>query len=509
MPRVSRGCLRCRQRKVKCDLARPICQRCINRNETCGGYRDMGNLIFRHETLASLSTKSSLVDLPADELSSPDVDRSSNPPSKLVLPHDRVSSTASQDGSTFTVKPESHEQAVDEFLDRYALYPSSRDSEPVFLEHLPCLFKEVNIDGRCALRWAVQAAAFADAGRNANVPGVDREVLEYYGMALEALARSLGEKDKVPDDYDLMTVVILDFVETMFLPDTNRRAHVQGMAHILRLRGSEQFQDPRSWSLFRIAHHRMQKEQLAFGQPPMAESEALLDELDDSIPFVRLEKNALRISQICQRARDLVQQLTEDDEMSIKEVMDIVREMHRLDRESVSWRKGPEWAYTMISKSELQGPLNELLPDMIELHSDAWNAYEWNYHRTARIVMHGQLLTCLRRAALACINIDGFSPDAAIVSPLEHESVSVVQSLADQVLASVPQSLGDIDQTGRAVASPRSRAIGGYLLLWPMKIIKSKGASTSELQKAAAQAIFHRIREYTGMKSGLGELSNI
>lgn len=34
-------------------------------------------------------------------------------------------------------------------------------------------------------------------------------------------------------------------------------SHVQGIAHILRLRGHEQFNDPRSWSLFRLAHHRI------------------------------------------------------------------------------------------------------------------------------------------------------------------------------------------------------------------------------------------------------------
>jgi hypothetical protein len=34
-------------------------------------------------------------------------------------------------------------------------------------------------------------------------------------------------------------------------------SHTQGMAHILRLRGHEQFHDPRGWGLFRLAHHRL------------------------------------------------------------------------------------------------------------------------------------------------------------------------------------------------------------------------------------------------------------
>ncbi len=124
--------------------------------------------------------------------------------------------------------------------------------------------------------------------------------------------------------------------------------------------------------------------------------------------------------------------------------------------------------------------------------------------------MHVQLLTCLRRAAAACVHFgDHHTPDAVITMPLEQESTAVIQSLAEKVLASVPQSLGDVSYAGRLVPSPRIRAIGAYLLLWPIKIIKSPQVSTTETQKAAAARVFQRIREYTGMKSQLGELSNI
>ncbi len=43
------------------------------------------------------------------------------------------------------------------------MYPCNQTSSPGFLEHLPCMFKEVNIEGRYALRWAVQAAGYADS----------------------------------------------------------------------------------------------------------------------------------------------------------------------------------------------------------------------------------------------------------------------------------------------------------------------------------------------------------
>ena len=94
------------------------------------------------------------------------------------------------------------------------LYPCNSNSSQGFLEHLPNLFTDVNVEGRWALRYAVQAAAAADASRNQSMgSGLANRALDLYGKALSALGKSLSEQDRVPDDYDLMTVVVLDIFE--------------------------------------------------------------------------------------------------------------------------------------------------------------------------------------------------------------------------------------------------------------------------------------------------------
>lgn len=110
------------------------------------------------------------------------------------------------------------ESAVAGFLDNYVLYPCNESSMPGFLEHLPCLFKEVNVDGRHALRWAVQAAGFADISRTGSTGRSDASsrALECYGRALTALGKTLADKERTPDDYTLMTVVILDIFEVLY-----------------------------------------------------------------------------------------------------------------------------------------------------------------------------------------------------------------------------------------------------------------------------------------------------
>lgn len=105
------------------------------------------------------------------------------------------------------------DHVVDQFMEKFVLYPCNETSSPGFLEHLPSLFRGVNIEGRYALRWAVRAAAYADLSKDAGGEPLARKALHCYGMALSALGTSLAERAKVPDDYDLMTVVILDIFE--------------------------------------------------------------------------------------------------------------------------------------------------------------------------------------------------------------------------------------------------------------------------------------------------------
>ena len=73
--------------------------------------------------------------------------------------------------------------------------------------------------------------------------------------------------------------------------------------------------------------------------------------------------------------------------------------MHELDQTAITWRQGSCWAYETIHRSELGRDelATSKFPEFIQLHPDVWIAYEWNYHRTARIILHEHLLECLDR----------------------------------------------------------------------------------------------------------------
>lgn len=228
---------------MRCDEGRPSCQRCLKRNEICEGYRDEATLVFRHETRriiehAHAAASSLPSSSPTGSLHrrsrSVDTDERSR---RSSLAHTTSSDLATEEAGSPKLgaslpwlkqvpehlKPSTEDQAVNQFMDKYVMYPCNQTSSPGFLEHLPSLFKEVSMEGRYALRWAVLAAAYADLARE---PGSgtrnSEKALHCYGMALSSLGESLAERGKVPNDYDLMAVVVLDIFEARFPPVSMR-----------------------------------------------------------------------------------------------------------------------------------------------------------------------------------------------------------------------------------------------------------------------------------------------
>jgi len=193
-------------------------------------------------------------------------------------------------------------------------------------------------------------------------------------------------------------------------------------------------------------------------------------------------------------------------------IVDLIKELQPLDQTVVSWRQTSEWSFKNLAVSERPDlePAARGITDTLQLHPDIWMAYEWNYHRAARIVFLEQLLKC-SRAALETPDLHDVE-EKALTNTIA-ECTSTIQWLADEVLSTVPQTFGDVNHMGWAHdvkdGPPRCRAIGGYLLLWPINTSKGQTFATTPEQKERAWRVFERIRDYTGMKATLGDKSII
>lgn len=109
--------------------------------------------------------------------------------------------------------PSAEDIAVEQFFEKYVMYPCNQGSSPGFLEHLPSLFRAPRAEGRFALRWAVRAAAYAGLSNDQDNVSLGNKALQCYGKSLTALADALKNGAKSPDDYVLMTIVVLDMFE--------------------------------------------------------------------------------------------------------------------------------------------------------------------------------------------------------------------------------------------------------------------------------------------------------
>jgi len=245
--------------------------------------------------------------------------------------------------------------------------------------------------------------------------------------------------------------------------------------------------------------------------PSPADTPDWPDRLNESDPRVELEKKARDISQTCKRARALLCQIEAGD-IPTPALVAIISELHSLDQVAVGWRKTPQWSFISLEVSNRSDllPAAQGITPTIQLHADVWMAYEWNYHRTSRILFLQQLLRC-SQAALGTAGLD----EAAVrtLDDTAADCISTVRRLADEFLSTVPQSFGDVDHMGRLHdmddGPPRCRAIGAYLMLWPARTVKAETSATTREQKERAQRVFERIREYTGMKQLLGDKSTV
>lgn len=239
----------------------------------------------------------------------------------------------------------------------------------------------------------------------------------------------------------------------------------------------------------------------------LAESAVWLGQLNEMVPFVRLEKGAHEIKKTCERARSLLKSVTVDD-ASI-DAVESLRELYELDQTASGCRQRPQWHFKTVAASDLSlDPPFQPITRRVELHGDVWRAYELNYHRTARILLHQQLLKVLE-AILAKLSLS--EPMILSLHGMMGRSATTVGALVESILATVPQSLGDIDHSGYVPHAqngiPKCRSIGCYLLLWPIKIFKAPSSAASLEQRGKARSVYERIRDYTGMKSRLGDLS--
>ncbi|KAH6898878.1 hypothetical protein B0T10DRAFT_556170 [Thelonectria olida] len=257
----SKDCHLCRSRRVKCDLAKPACQRCIKYGAECPGYRNEQELVFRNANPANIkkrkkrsqkgSTKGSDTSSSTQSTPSPsEVDYTT--PSDFL--HDPEWANALTAGSSHIV-PISRGDVP--FLPQSLNQHWTTHSIPILLnvystlEFLHDIYRENDNDG--PLVWAAHlfsrtyvtnlkhsTAMHKDSGLEA-----EQEIGKYLGKTLSAVHFALKSPEGALRDDVLATVWILANYE-LLMGSINRmeplspwHLHTRGLYSILKERGTK------------------------------------------------------------------------------------------------------------------------------------------------------------------------------------------------------------------------------------------------------------------------------
>ena len=153
-----------------------------------------------------------------------------------------------------------------------------------------------------------------------------------------------------------------------------------------------------------------------------------------------------------------------------------------LDKKMTAWSKEASgyYEYTKMeapNPSPPNTPLDLQKSPSIQLYSSATMAALWNQYRCMRILV----LECLQKVSSRQRENTAWEP-----SPLDTGNSEAIdripqeiENLIDDVCASVPYLLGEVDQEGNLRQPQQKKAIGGFMLLWPLRLIVLKGLGTT------------------------------
>ena len=179
-------------------------------------------------------------------------------------------------------------------------------------------------------------------------------------------------------------------------------------------------------------------------------------------------------------ADDLLRQAA-IDYVQVTALHEIINAIFILDMKLTTW-SGQASGYYLFAKMEAPSSappktaFDLQAPPSIHLYTSPTMATMWNQYRCMRIL----LLECLQKCSSRQRKYTAWEP-----TPLEIDNACAVdqisqgiEDLIDDICASVSYLLGEVDQEGNLRQPQQKKAIGGFLLLWPLRLIVCKGLGT-------------------------------
>ncbi|TKA79206.1 hypothetical protein B0A49_03191 [Cryomyces minteri] len=371
-------------------------------------------------------------------------------------------------------------QAIAFFFKNFVLPPRSSDAVRGFLEELPELYN--NSSPSSPLHLAVSAVSLSTLG---NSPG-RRDLLQKagatYGRALREVNRAIQNPATATSNATLASVLLFSLYETIASSDLSMSAwlrHIEGAIALVKSRGTEQFNNPQSLSLFRAVRTQMLTSCIQRSAPvedfPGAQGWMSDKDLTPNAAN-RLTAASMKVPDIRALAKKaLALPKTPSNE---SEVLALMQASEDADTDLRRWEETLPglWDYLTVAvvtsvPEDLEN--SETWSGPIHIYEDMHIASVRNNQRVSRIFCQSIIMGCL-----AWLSPGKYRTDERL-----EAARYTVQNMVDNICASVPFHLGfdlrdRLLQTGQDESA--AQAVGGYFLLWPLFVAASMDCVSTE-----------------------------
>ena len=232
-----------------------------------------------------------------------------------------------------------------------------------------------------------------------------------------------------------------------------------------------------------------------------AEEMKLLNGLDLNLPNTALNLFVYKLAKIRSTAPKAYQNLDLFHEPTQRELKIWFDEAVSLDNELQTWaetviEKFPTYQY----KELINDPAAQ--PEIIHIYHNIFIASVWCFYRCSRLILLLDLIDYEARFRRAAITPFASADHQQQQQPKSAGWQATITTMVDEICASVPFLLGDLDAGGNLQCGAGRMALGGMFLLWPLQVIGVADVM-SRTQRVWIKEILRQMGYTMGIKQAI------
>ncbi|KAE9371789.1 hypothetical protein N431DRAFT_559216 [Stipitochalara longipes BDJ] len=486
--RFATGCSNCRQRKIKCDEARPSCKRCLKGRWVCPGYKTLTDLTFRDQN-EIIAGKAHRQQNEQAQIYSVGTSRyQTHAPSHILVPKSPNSSISLNLGLEMVARSY--------FLSNHVIVGSEAVARGQYEFLSDFLARQQEVDP--ALHHSLNAAAFAAFGNSHELTKMLQKSRLECNLAIQAVNAAIQSPETAVKDSTVIAAMLLWTFEALTFvnqPDGKKCIdQLTGGLALLTLRGPRQLDTRLGFQIFLQAYFLVvttciQKEHAL---PPS--SFTLRSYVQ---PYLDAGDCTWRILDLMARFANLLDAAEEQNHLDSDGLQHLLSSAAELDQDfqDVISSLPSDWQYQTFNCSNPVSVYNKIY----HTYSDPWTMRYWNYIRLCRIHLQQVIL-----------HNSFHSPNP---SSIQYQTINAtITQLSTDICATVPQhahylqrlqpqqirSESSSDHIGPPQVVPHTAGI--YHLLWPLFAIGKMKTTPLHQRKW----IINRM-EYLGRISGISQ----